>query len=166
MNSNSDNQSESSLPTQIVPTIRSSPPILWRHSPSPTMNNKLVVKSEPPLTQDAEASRPPLRRVSSDETERPPSAQQLLHRDVDEQTVARGDDEQEAEDIDPAEAIVDFDWNDLHERYHEAVNKCHGQETELMQEWENLMSVVLLSPSQLGDADTGLVFPHLGRVWA
>lgn len=142
MYSDNNLESESSLPTLIVPIIHSSPP---DYNPSSGMNpmaNNPTVKPESPTTKDAESSRPSLRRVSSDETERPPSAQQV-HNDTDEQVSTSGEDDSEAEDSSPSERIVDFDWNDLHERYHKAINKCQGQETELIEEWETLMTVLL-----------------------
>jgi hypothetical protein len=77
--------------------------------------------------------------VNSEETERPPSAQQV-HRDSDEH--ADEDDEEEL-DSDPAEKIADFDWNALHERYHQVMDGCHDAEGELAQEWESLMNVQL-----------------------
>ncbi|KAJ4372151.1 hypothetical protein N0V83_003924 [Neocucurbitaria cava] len=104
------------------------------------MDNKSAAnKSEPPSHHDAEAIQPSLRRVSSEDTERPPSAQQL-DRDRGEQADASDSDGLEDDENDPADKIADFDWDDLHERYHQAVDKCHGQETELMQEWETLMT--------------------------
>lgn len=130
------------------------------------MDNKSAAnKSEPPSYPDAEAIRPSLRRVSSEDTERPPSAQQL-DRDRGEQTDASDSDGLEDDENDPADKIADFDWDDLHERYHEAVDKCHGQETELMQEWESLMTVVLHFPTHSGRADNGQVLPHLGTIRA
>ncbi|KAF1839902.1 uncharacterized protein K460DRAFT_371855 [Cucurbitaria berberidis CBS 394.84] len=160
MNSNSDSESESSLPVQTVPAICSSPPIHWRRSTSPAMDNKLAIKSEPPLTHDADSSQPPLRRVSSEETERPPSAQQLPE-EVDEQADPNDDDELEEEETDPADAVADFDWNGLHERYHEAVNKCHGQEIEMMQEWESMMTFFRIWVDSGHEHETGRTYSRL-----
>ncbi|KAH7399261.1 hypothetical protein BKA66DRAFT_565347 [Pyrenochaeta sp. MPI-SDFR-AT-0127] len=121
------------------------------------MDNGLAVKSEPPVAQDAGASGPPLRRVSSDETERPPSAQPIPY-DSDEQVSASFEEE---ENSGPSERIVDFDWDDLHERYHEAVNKCQGQETELLKEWESLMTYFRIWASSGHDRETGRTYSRL-----
>ena len=99
------------------------------------------LKSEPPQGQDAQGSRPPLRRTASDETARPPSAQQSQH-NADDQNSSNGEEESEEDDSDPADRIADFDWEELHHRYHDAMNGCHGEEEELMQEWQNLMAVI------------------------
>lgn len=105
-------------------------------------------KSEPPLTQDAQAVRPPMRRVSSDETERPPSARRTQD-EVDDQADAATEEQPEHDDTDPADRVEDFDWEDLELRYHQAMEGCHNEESELMQEWESLMAVLLsLSRSQ------------------
>ncbi|CAO2656698.1 Nn.00g055010.m01.CDS01 [Neocucurbitaria sp. VM-36] len=158
--SSSHDISESSLPVDIVPTIRSSPPIIQYESSSPAMEKNLANKSEPPFHHNAGASRPSLRRVSSEETERPPSAQQL-DRDGDEQVDSNSSDDLEEEENDPADKIVDFDWNDLHERYHEAVNKCHGHETELMQEWESLMTFFRIWAESGHGHETGRTYARL-----
>ena len=102
------------------------------------MDKSTVFKSEPPLTQAVQA---PLRRINSDETERPPSAQQTQDED-NEHTDANEEAQPEDEDSDLAESVVDFDWDDLHRRYHEVIKTCHGKEAELMQEWESLMAVL------------------------
>jgi hypothetical protein len=137
--------SESSLPSHTLLNIPSSPPVLTHDSKIASMDKGPDFKSEPPLTQDAQAVRAPLRRVNSDETERPTSAQQTQD-EVNEHSDANGEADPEEEDSDPAEKIDDFDWDDLHRRYHEAVKKCHGEEAELVQEWESLMAVLLPLP--------------------
>jgi hypothetical protein len=134
--------SESSLPSHTFINIPSSPPVLTHDSVIASMDKGPEFKSEPPLTQDAQAVRAPLRRVNSDETERPTSAQQTQD-EVDEHADANGEADSEEEDSDPAEKVEDFDWDDLHRRYHEAVKNCHGEEAELMQEWESIMAVLL-----------------------
>ena len=78
--------------------------------------------------------------MNSDETERPPSAQQAQHNDHD-SADAESESEDEDEESEPADRIDDFDWEDLHHRYHEAMKNCHGEEAALMEEWENLMDV-------------------------
>jgi hypothetical protein len=109
------------------------------------MDNTAHFKSEPPATQTDQASKPRLRRVASDETERPPSAQQL-QRPEDEDD---HEDDSDGIDSDPAETITDFDWDGLHQRYHNAMQDCHEQEAELAQEWESLMEVPLSSSCTL-----------------
>jgi hypothetical protein len=144
MNSISDIETESSLPTHTVPAFRSSPPVLAHHSNAGNMDKSPERKSEPALTQDAPVTRPRLKHAYSDETERPPSAQQTQE-EYGEQDNSHGEEdasEEEEEDVDPSERIADFDWDDLHHRYHEAVNRCQGEEAELMQEWESLMAVL------------------------
>lgn len=42
-------------------------------------------------------------------------------------------------DVDPAEQIDDFDWDFLHERYHDAMSSASAQELALMQEFAQLM---------------------------
>jgi hypothetical protein len=120
----------------------SSPPLLLSSSspqlvPIEIMDGNRNTKPEPTdAIPKGQAS--PARRPSSTDTERPPSAQQFQH-DV------KGDPEEgEEEDIgdDPAEKIVDFDWDKLSERYHEAMTQCQNDETALMQEWESLMNVL------------------------
>jgi hypothetical protein len=130
--------SESSLPSHTCLNIPSSPPVLTRDSNNAEMDKGTVFKPEPPLTQAVQA---PLRRINSDETERPPSAQQTQD-ESDERIDANEEVQSADEDSDPAGSIVNFDWDDLHHRYHEAIKKCHGKEAELMQEWESLMAVL------------------------
>lgn len=142
MSTGSDDESESSLPPHTLPTFPSSPPILSQVSKTTKMDTGPAFKSEPPLTQDAPTMRPPMRRVSSDETERPPSAQRT-HDEVHGQADADTGMQSEDEDSDPAVKIENFNWEDLEVRYHEAMKVCHNEESELMQEWESLMAVLL-----------------------
>lgn len=109
------------------------------------MENTTQSKAELPASQDVDIKRPVLRRVSTGETERPPSAQQARG-DADVAFDTSEDNEMEEEDSDPADRIADFDWEDLHTRYHEAIKKCSEDEEALMQEWESLMSVRLHLP--------------------
>ena len=106
------------------------------------MDNGPETESEPHQKQDAPASRPALRRVGSDETERPLSPQQSQHASDDQASEDSGQESDES-DSDPAHRIDDFDWEDLHHRYHEAMKVCHGEEAALIEEWENLMLVTL-----------------------
>jgi hypothetical protein len=100
-------------------------------------------KSEPPATKKTEeASKPqaPLRRVSSEETERPPSAQQIQR---DDSISSENDEEPDDQDIDsdPAAPVVGFDWDELHRKYHDAMDTCHVEEAQLTDDWESLMNV-------------------------
>lgn len=169
MKSDFDYHSESSLPTQPV-HLPSSPPYFKQSGASFTssveMDDQYRPKSEPPVTQNDDAARPSHRRVSSEDTERPPSGQQV-RKDSD-QDEEENDDEMEEDDSDcnPAEKIKDFDWNELHGRYHEAMDQCHTQEGELAEEWESLMNVLLHFACLGHDADEFAVLPHLGRIWS
>ncbi|KAK1918566.1 hypothetical protein P3342_001485 [Pyrenophora teres f. teres] len=99
-------------------------------------------RAEPPPTQDAQAVEPPsLKRINSGEAERPPSAQRTQDGD-DANDAADSKSEADSDDgeSDPADRITDFDWEDLHHRYHEAMKTCHGEEAALMHEWEALMN--------------------------
>lgn len=141
-------ESESSLPTAVVHTVRSSPPIATQYSLSPM--DDPASKSEPVAPQEQQQApdvqqtpkRPKHKRVNSDDTERPASAQ----RDRRDGSVERSDVEAELdhsdEDADPAEPIADFDWQGLHEEYHAAINQCSQEEAELMHEWSGLMEVI------------------------
>ncbi|KAF2035933.1 hypothetical protein EK21DRAFT_53574 [Setomelanomma holmii] len=123
------------------------------------MDNSPNFKSEPPATQPDAISQPPLRRATSEETERPPSAQQA-RRDSDEHAGGDQDDEEEL-DSDPAEKIVEFDWDELHERYHEAMKGCHDAEGELAQEWESLMSYFRIWAESGHEHETDRTFQRL-----
>jgi hypothetical protein len=46
------------------------------------------------------------------------------------------------DESDPGEQIVDFDWTDLQERYHRAIQGCERNEAQLMEEFDSLMSVL------------------------
>jgi hypothetical protein len=101
-------------------------------------------KSEPPAPKHEKSPKQPLRRISSEDTERPPSAQQL-QRDEDERADQTDEESDEETDADPAEKIDDFDWDDLHHRYEVAMQKCYAQEGDLAEEWGTLMNVHLHS---------------------
>jgi hypothetical protein len=142
MSRTSDNDSESSLPPHTLPIFPSSPPILTHSSNTTEMDTAPAPKSEPALTQDAQDVRPLVRRTHSDETERPSSAQRTKD-EVDDEANAATEEQSEYEETDPAEKIVDFDWEDLEVRYHDAMKTCHAEEEQLMEEWANLMDVLL-----------------------
>lgn len=137
-------EGESSLPDTVF-HLPSSPPLYARDLEFASMENNTGFKSEPPLTQDADATRPQPKRVSSEETERPPSAQQAR----DDEDERDNDNDEQEEEADPSDRIVDFDWDDLYYRYQEAVSRCHDEETELMQEWGGLMDVQFSDGKQL-----------------
>lgn len=138
MNSTSDTECEPFSPSHTLPALPSWPPVLTPFSNAKGMGNDPESEAEPPR-QDAQNSRPPHRRVGSDETERPHSAQQTQH-DTDSHISETSEEESDEDDLDPAHRIDDFNWEDLHHRYHEAVKVCHGEEAALMEEWESLMT--------------------------
>lgn len=106
------------------------------------MDGDHAFKSEPSPSQHAETLHPPMKPVLAQETERPPSAQQQRN-SVDESVDCHSEVESSEEgDPNPATRIVDFDWDGVHQRYHEAINECHNDEAELMQEWDALMTVL------------------------
>ncbi|EDU50548.1 hypothetical protein PtrSN002B_008676 [Pyrenophora tritici-repentis] len=106
----------------------------------PEMDASLATKAEPSPTQDAQVVEPQsLKRINSNETERPPSAQQTQD-DADDPADSKSEADSEEEESDPADRIADFDWEDLHVRYHEAMKGCHEEEAALMHEWEALMN--------------------------
>ncbi|KAH3905740.1 hypothetical protein HBI56_211440 [Parastagonospora nodorum] len=164
MNSDFDNPSESSLPTQPV-HLPSSPPFFKQSGASFTstveMDGQFHPKSEPPATQNDDTASPSHKRVSSDDTERPPSAQQV-RKDSD-QNAEEDYDEMEEDDVDsnPAQKIEDFDWNELHGRYHEAMNKCRTQEGELAEEWESLMNYFRIWAESGHEHETDRTFQRL-----
>ncbi|KAG9188670.1 hypothetical protein G6011_07375 [Alternaria panax] len=124
------------------------------------MDTDRASKSEPPPTQDAQAVRPARRRVGSDETERPPSAQRTQD-EVDDQVDAASKEQAEDEDSDPAQSIDDFDWDDLHLRYHKAMEGCQNEESELMQEWESLMAYFRVWANSGHDHETDRTYLRL-----
>ncbi|KAH7076808.1 hypothetical protein BKA63DRAFT_290654 [Paraphoma chrysanthemicola] len=161
MTNDPDNNSESSLPTHAIQILPSSPPALPLSSVSfekfDVMDEPPHPKSEPPATQLDEGAKPPLRRVNSEDTERPPSAQRV-HDETDEHIE---EDSEEELDADPADKIVDFDWNALHERYHQAMAGCHDEEGELAKEWESLMNFFRIWAESGHDQETDRTFQRL-----
>ncbi|KAF1912261.1 hypothetical protein BDU57DRAFT_458291 [Ampelomyces quisqualis] len=121
-------------------------------------------KSEPPTPQNHEAPRPPVRRVSSEETERPPSAQQsnknVGHEEEEDEVDEKETDEDDI-DSDPAEQIREFNWHELHQRYHDVMNDCHIQEAQLAQEWESLMNYFRVWAESGHDHETDRTFQRL-----
>jgi len=143
-------ESESSLPTEVAHTVRSSPPLATQYS-LPPMDDP-ASKSEPAATQEQQQSqdvqtpkRSKHKRVNSDSTERPASAQRGRRDGSVERSDVEGELELSDEDADPADPIVDFDWDELHQKYHDAINQCSQEETELMGEWSSLMEVLWIS---------------------
>lgn len=87
----------------------------------------------------AEAAPPEIIRANSNETERPSSAQRPK---ADAREMPDPDDEAALDDDpDLFQKIDDFDWDELHERYHRTVNNASEAEAGLMREWANLMEV-------------------------
>lgn len=129
------------------------------------MGNDPESEAEPPR-QDAQNSRLSHRRVGSDETERPHSAQQTQHDTDSHISETSEEEESDEDDSDPAHRIGDFDWEDLHHRYHEAMKVCHGEEAALMEEWESLMTVICAAPQNRRKMLMlfCLVLPHMGAV--
>ncbi|KAL6168235.1 hypothetical protein ACJQWK_05890 [Exserohilum turcicum] len=147
MNSTSETGRAQTPPNQTSPALPSSPPVQQQAPVSDTagMDQGPTSGPEQPASQDSQAAHAPLRRVGSDATQRPASAQQPRHDDSDEPSSADSEAEAEVEedDSDPAHRIDHFDWDDLHHRYHEAMKTCHGEEAALTEEWESLMTVII-----------------------
>lgn len=151
-------ESESSLPTEVVHTVRSSPPIATPYS-LPPMDDP-ASKSEPAAPQEQQQSqdvqmpkRSKNKRVNSDSTERPASAQRDRRDDSIEHSDVEAGPDLVDKDADPADPIVDFDWQDLHVRYHQAINRCSQEEAELMNEWSSLMEVLCTRITSFTDND-------------
>lgn len=83
----------------------------------------------------------PAIRADSGETERPASAQRIK---ADTEQATTEEEDEEDEDADPADKIDDFNWDDLQERYHQAIDTVSQEEAALMQEWSQLMEVCRL----------------------
>lgn len=151
-------ESESSLPTEVVHTVRSSPPVATQYSLPPM--DDTAPKFEPAAPQDQQQSqdvqtpkRSKHKRVNSDSTERPASAQRDRRDDLVQHSDVEAELDLSDEDADPADSIVDFNWDELHQKYHDAINQCSQEETELMGEWLNLMEVPWISPAGHTDND-------------
>ncbi|KAF1360484.1 hypothetical protein EJ07DRAFT_177196 [Lizonia empirigonia] len=104
------------------------------------MEDNVALKSEPAAPQDAHQTpkRSEHKRMNSDDTERPATAQR--DRDsAEEQSKIETEQNPSDDDADPAEQIAIFDWEALHQQYHAAINECSQGEAELMREWASLM---------------------------
>lgn len=89
------------------------------------------------------------KRVKSDATERPTSAQRDRDESDQESDIkAEEHGDSDDEDADPAIKINPYDWDHLHQRYHDTIKECEGEEKELMNEWASLMEVMLSLSSQ------------------
>ncbi|KAF1932478.1 uncharacterized protein M421DRAFT_417198 [Didymella exigua CBS 183.55] len=138
-------ESESSLPTEGAHTIRSSPPAGTQYSYPPM--DDLASKSEPVAPQEVQQTqdvqqtpkRSRHQRMNSGDTERPASAQRDRRDGSVEQSDVEAQEISDDNDADPAQQIRDFDWQDLHERYHTTINRCSQDEADLMEEWAKLM---------------------------
>ncbi|KAH8732764.1 hypothetical protein GQ44DRAFT_696392 [Phaeosphaeriaceae sp. PMI808] len=165
MSSLPNNDSESSLPkhqpaSSIFP---SSPPIIQDRGASfenlLSMDSPPRSKSDPPVTQDDKNAKPTIGRVGSEETERPPSAQQ--HRHYSDEHADDNDDSVEEMIEDPEDKIADFDWEALHQRYHDAMHGCQENEAELSREWESLMSYFRVWADSGNEHETDRTFQRL-----
>ncbi|KAF1969030.1 hypothetical protein BU23DRAFT_478396 [Bimuria novae-zelandiae CBS 107.79] len=98
-------------------------------------------KSEPvEMAPTAGETPAPSKLKDPSDDDRPPSAQQAQQvPEEDAPEPDEGEGETSEDDIDPAEQIEDFDWNKLHEKYHEAMNDASAQENALMVEFAQLM---------------------------
>lgn len=142
------NQTESSSPKEATHLFRSSPPALTQDLLF-EMDDSAASKSEPVASQDVQQTprRPKHKRVGSDDTERPASAQRI-HDDSEEQSDIEAQQESsDDENVDPAAQIANFDWEELHKRYHDEIDRCSEEEIKLSDEWESLMKVLCLTSS-------------------
>jgi hypothetical protein len=102
--------------------------------------------TDPAAVQHDSNKQPPLIRGGSNETERPPSAQRVNIDTTEQLTteeegpIQEGEDESDS-DVDPADRIEDFDWDQLYERYQSQMDTLSGEEAALMEEWTKLMHV-------------------------
>lgn len=101
-------------------------------------------------------------RVTSDPMERPSSGQ-YEHERPNQHSDAETYNDSDSEDTDPAHEIESFDWEDLHQRYHDAIKQSSAQENDLMEEWSSLMNVPFFLPEW---HDTQLTIPQYFRIWA
>lgn len=136
-------KTESSLPQKESSHLPSSPPGLTQYSLLPMEDD--ASKSAPAASQEPQQTpnHPRHKRVNSDETERPASAQRRRDGSEERSNAEAEQDVVDEEEADPAVRIADFDWSELHERYHNAIKKSGLEEEELMQEWASLMEVLL-----------------------
>ena len=149
---------ESSLPTEVAHTLRSSPPIHTQYSlllmDDPASKSEPAAPQEQQQPQDVQTpKRSKHKRVNSDSTERPASAQRDRRDDLVQHSDVEAELDLSDEDADPADPIVDFNWGELHQKYHDAINQRSQEETELMGEWSNLMEVPWISTASHTDND-------------
>lgn len=136
-------ESESSPPAESAHRTHSSPPVATQYKPPPM--DDPASKSEPVAHQEAHQAQhvqqtpkaPRHKRVNSNGTARPASAQGDRQDGSEENSEVESDDE----GANPADQIRGFDWNHLHEEYHQAIDQCSHEEAELMGEWSSLMEV-------------------------
>lgn len=141
--------SETSLPERT--TMPSSPPVITVRSTSSEKDEEAESRPISPMSESEEPHPEQSIRIPE------PTSAQRSNSNVDASLVpnthndnqeGHNNDQQEGqeEDVetpDPSIRIEDFDWDELHERYHDAMKRCHTDEDELRQEWESLMNVVL-----------------------
>ena len=133
------------LPGERQQSLPSSPPFEFdAFTNMSDANNDQAPKAEPSETEpNAGETQSPTNQRDSREEDRPPSGQQAQQAPiVDTPEIKEDGDMDSDEDVDPADQIDDFDWNDLHEKYHIAMNKASAQEQALMQEFAQLMDVL------------------------
>jgi hypothetical protein len=125
------------LPQAPRETVNSSPP--FTHKTFPKMAN------------NGAASVPLINREDFEETERPASAQRVNPPTNDNLNIGEEEylEPEEEDSDDPADKLAEFNWDDLHARYHQVINQATDEETELMDEWSHLMGVLhpFISPS-------------------
>ncbi|KAF2442317.1 hypothetical protein P171DRAFT_433845 [Karstenula rhodostoma CBS 690.94] len=141
-------KSESPYPSisglqQRQQSFRSSPPYFPQSSLSgmADVSNDQTHKAEhAENASNAEETRAPSIPADSTEEDRPPSAQQAQQvPEVENLEPGEGEAYDSNDDVDPADEIVDFDWEELHERYHNTISTASAQEQELLEEFAQLM---------------------------
>ncbi|XPS70357.1 hypothetical protein M3J09_002578 [Ascochyta lentis] len=134
------NETEPSLSQEATHPFRSSPPALTQNL-SFELDEMDASNSEPVAPHDAQQTpeRPEYKRINSDDTARPASAQHDRDNSEEHSDIEAEHESSENEDSDPATQIANFDWNRLHDQYHIAINNCSQEEAKLMQDWSNLM---------------------------
>ncbi|KAF2622788.1 hypothetical protein BU25DRAFT_415034 [Macroventuria anomochaeta] len=155
------NESESSLTEEDACPFYSSPPRLTQYS-TPPMDD-VASKSEPAAPPDGQQTpkRPRHKRVNSDDTERPASAQRGSDDSEEHPDVEAEQEASDEEDADPAVQIANFDWGDLHQRYHEAINQCSQEEAGSMGEWNSLMEYFRIWANSGHEHETDRTFQRL-----
>lgn len=114
---------------------------------------------EPVKITSSEAQDGPHFRSDYDGTEPPPSAQQPKHAETSDVSDQGKEEEHEEhsvegeEEYDPGERIPDFPWTEMLIRYHDAMDQATRDEIQLLDEWVQLMQVLII---------LGIFFPLKG----